>query len=126
MKPLRLLLLLVPLLSGCAPNFLVKPCKAPPPPDPALMQRSQVEEEIRSNLPSGTLLLLSKQGEMQTHRSGGFRSTSVRYAVQAHRAQWELFPQAISPSKQCPKQYAYYVWDRYLLCWGDRRPVLKP
>ena len=68
MKLLRLLLLLLPLLSGCAPAFLVKPCKPPPAPDPRLMEKPQVEEEIRRNLPSGTVLLLLKQDEMQTRR----------------------------------------------------------
>ncbi len=68
MKLLRLLPLLLPLLSGCAQNFLVRPCKAPPAPDPRLMEKPQAEQTIRKELPSGTLLRLSKQVEMQTRR----------------------------------------------------------
>ena len=79
----------------------------------------QVEQEIRSNLPSGTLLQLSKQGEMQTRRSEGFRITLTRYAGLPRRPARDLFPQAVSPPKSCPRQYDYYVWDRFLLCWGE-------
>src|SRR4029077_2269414 len=85
-RPMRIPLALpfLPLLllsvSGCAPNFLVRPCRAPPPPDPALMLEPRVEEGIRNNLPSGTLLRLSKQDEMQTLRLGDSRTTSLRYA----------------------------------------------
>jgi hypothetical protein len=41
-----------------------------------------------------------------------------------HRDQYELFPQANSPAKECPGQYPDYVMTHdgtllFLECWGD-------
>jgi len=54
----------------------------------------------------------------------------VRQQAQAlpHRNPYELFPQANSPAKQCPGQYADYVIEDdgtefFLECWGNSMRV---
>ena len=48
-----------------------------------------------------------------------------RDAYLPHRDEYELFPQANSPAKECPGQYADYVithdgTEFFLECWGAR------
>jgi hypothetical protein len=58
---------------------------------------------------------------MQTLRSGDSKPTSLMYVGLSSRGARELFPQAVSPSRQCPRQYDYLIYSNvFLLCWGEK------